>query len=104
MVKLCSTSVAALYVASPVWLARSVQVPVAIKCTLLPVTEQVVGVWLLKLIAKPELAVALILKSASVSALLLNAPNVMVWLFFTVVLPKLLLTPPTVTVDDTLLA
>ncbi len=66
--------------ALPAWLAWIVQVPVVTRWTVEPLTVQTPVVVELKLTARPELAVALTLKSAAPSCLSARAPKVIVWL------------------------
>ena len=62
-----------------------VQLPACRIVTVLPLTLQVPPVRLLKLTAKPELAVALTAKSGSPYVLVPNAPKVIVWLALSIV-------------------
>lgn len=67
--------------ALPGWLAATIQVPVNSPATVLPETEQMIGVVLVKLTARPEVAVALaavVPPTPRVAGLKLMAP--MVWL------------------------
>ena len=54
-----------------------IHVPTATMWTVLPLTVHFVGVWLVKVTARPEFAVALTPKSASPNVLLASAPKVM---------------------------
>ena len=60
------------------------QLPAAAMCTVLPLTVQVPVVWLLKLTASPDEAVALTTKSGSPKVFALSAPNVIVWPAFVI--------------------
>ena len=57
-----------------------VQVPAASSITVLPLTVQMVGVLLLKLTARPDVAVAFSTNGALPNFMLGNGPNAMVWL------------------------
>lgn len=54
----CVTRVAGLKPELPAWLAAMVHIPAATLVTIFPLTVQVVGVMLLKLTGRPEVAVA----------------------------------------------
>jgi hypothetical protein len=72
-----STEVAALLLLSPACDAVMVQGPAPVMCTVLPLTVQLPAAE--KLTDKPELAVALTVKSDSPNFLPVSVPNVMVW-------------------------
>ena len=59
LLKLCVACGAGLKLPSPVWLAATVQVPVATPVTVLPETVQIETVRLLKVTGSPEEAIAL---------------------------------------------
>ena len=77
-VKLWDTDGAALNEPLPACVAWIVQVPAATNVTVEPLTVQTAGVWLAKLTANPDDAVALRAKGASPSVLLAGLQKVMV--------------------------
>src|SRR6185503_5674780 len=83
--KLCETCGAALYVASPGWLALMVQVPAATRVTVVPETVQTEPVPELNATGRPELAVAETVKGGSPYTLAASAPKVIVWAVFAIV-------------------
>jgi len=83
IVNVCGTSGAALKFASPACFAVIVQLPAPVMCTLDPALVQLPVA--ANVTVKPEVAVALTLKSGSPNDFAARAPNVIVWLAFAIV-------------------